>query len=60
MDTDLSALHVQVSMAQRDIRHLWVGLYIDLHKQVSDENILQKQLDVSDASAFQNSLRLFL
>jgi len=47
-------------MAQRDIRHLWVGLYIDLHKHVADNNILAKQLDVSDASAFQNSLRMFL
>jgi hypothetical protein len=60
MDTDLSALHVQVSMAQRDIGHLLVGLYVNLHKQVSDDNILQKQLDVSDSSAFQNSLRMFL
>ena len=60
MDTDLSALHVQVSMAQRDIRHLLADLYVDLQKQVSDDNILPKQLDVSDSSAFQNSLRLFL
>ena len=56
MDTDLSALHVQVSMAQRNICSLLAGLEIDRRKQASDDNILQKQLGVSDLSAFQNSL----
>jgi len=55
MDTDLSALHVQVSMAQRNICSSLAGLEIDRRKQASDDNILQKQLGVSDLSAFQNS-----
>jgi hypothetical protein len=59
MDTDTSALHVQVSMAQRYSGYLLVGLSIDLRKQASDHNTLPKQLYVSDTSAFQNSL-LFL
>jgi len=54
MDTDLSALHVQVSMAQRNICCLLARLEIDRRTQVSDDNILQKQ-GVSDLSAFQNS-----
>ncbi len=56
MDTDVSALHVQVSMAQRNIRYLQPGpAWWVRSKQVSDDNILYEQLDVSDMSAFQNS-----
>jgi len=56
MDTDTSALHVQVSMAQRYVDCLLVGLFANRRKQASDHYILPKQLDVSDTSAFQNSL----
>jgi len=62
MDTDTSTLHVQVSMAQQDIRYLLIGLYsTGRDKQLSDDPILLMQLVVSDLmSAFQTPLLFVL
>ena len=43
IDTDTSALHVQVSMAQRDICCLPVGLYMGLCKQAPEYTPLRVQ-----------------